>query len=163
MELILQENVPGLGFVGDVVKVKPGFARNYLLPQKLALPANQGSIKRLEHQKKAIEIKKAGKRSEAQELKTRLETITLTLEHAASENGKLFGSVTATELCDLFTQKGFVIDRKLLKIEKPIKVVGEHKIQIKLHQDVSAEISVQIKAKSTSHDEKEMAEKELQS
>lgn len=146
MEVILQENVPNLGFVGDVVKVKNGYARNYLIPKQLAMPASHGNIKAFEHMKKVIEVKKAEKQKEAQELQKRLEAVSLKTEQAAKD-GKLFGSVTVTDLVSLLKEAGFEIDRHLVKLAAPIKAVGDHSFDVKLHQDVVASIKVTVEAK----------------
>lgn len=148
MEVILQENVSNLGFVGDVVKVKPGYARNFLFPRRLAAHADQGNIRRFEHQKKLIEVKKAQKKSEALDLKKRLEAVSLTIAHAAGEGEKLFGSVTSVELVDAIKVQGFDIDRKLIRTEAPIRTIGKHDIEIKLHQDVTAKLTVTVEAKT---------------
>lgn len=147
MEVILQENVPSLGFVGDVVKVKPGFARNFLFPKRLAQPATRQLVNLFEHKKKQLEVKKAAKKSEADEFKKRLEAVKVTLEHLATEGGKLFGAVSATEILDQITAQGFQIDRRLMQIPAPIRMAGEHKVEIKLYRDVSAFIVVEVKAK----------------
>jgi large subunit ribosomal protein L9 len=143
MQVILQEYVPHLGFVGDVVKVRDGYARNFLIPTKKALPANSSNIKQFEHVKRQIEVKKAVKKSEALELKKRLETLSLTLAHAA-EGEKLFGSVTLTEIHDKLKEAGYDIDRKLIKLDAPIRALGEYSLEIKLHQDVSAMLAVKV-------------------
>lgn len=148
MEVILQENVSNLGFVGDIVKVKSGYARNFLFPKRLAVPANKSSIAEFEHKKKVIEVKKAKKKVEAEEIKKRLETLTLAIEHAAGEGDKLFGSVTIPELLEKLTESGFTLDRKLIRLETPIRTIGEHVIEVRLHQEVSATVKVTVAAKT---------------
>lgn len=146
MEVILQENVPSLGFVGDVVRVKPGFARNFLFPKKLALPATRQYVNLFEHKKKQLEVKKAVKKSEAEEFKKRLEAVRVTLEHLATESGKLFGAVSVSEILDQLASQGFQIDRRLLQIPTPIRTAGEHKVEVKLYRDISAFVTVEVKA-----------------
>jgi large subunit ribosomal protein L9 len=152
MQVILQENVSNLGFVGDVVNVKNGYARNFLFPKKLALNANTGNVAQFEHHKRIIEVKKATKKKEATELKKRLEALAIVITHAAAEGEKLFGSVTAMEIHDKIKEAGYDIDRKLIKLEVPIRTIGEHSIEIKLHQEVQATINIKV--------EKQIAEKQ---
>jgi large subunit ribosomal protein L9 len=144
MQVILQEDYPGLGFVGDVVKVRTGFARNYLIPKKIALPALDSNVKMLEHKKRVLDVKKAEKKKDALRYQERLQQAHVVIQHAAGEGEKLFGSVTAHEIHDALLKSGFEIDRKLIKLEAPIKTVGEHTIEIKLHQEVTAAIKVMI-------------------
>lgn len=144
MQVILQEDYPGLGFVGDVVKVRTGFARNYLIPKKIALPALDANVKMLEHKKRILDVKKAEKKKDALRYQERLQQAQIIIQHAAGEGDRLFGSVTAHEIHDALLKAGFEIDRKLIKLESPIKTVGEHTIEIKLHQEVTAAIKVTI-------------------
>lgn len=148
MEVILQDNVSNLGFVGDIVKVKSGYARNFLFPQKLALPADKKNIAEFEHHKKVIEVKKAKKKSEAAELKKRIEALELVIAHAAGEGEKLFGSVTSSDVQQELAAKGFNVDRKLIRIETQIKTIGVHEVEIVLHQEVSATVKVKVEAKA---------------
>ncbi len=143
MQVILQENFPSLGFVGDVVNVKPGFARNFLFPRNIALAVSDSNIKLLTHRKKMLEIKKAQKKSEAEAFKKKVDAVTINLEHAA-EGERLYGSVTITEIYAELQKQGLEIDRKLLKLEAPIRLVGSHKVEVKLHQDVSAFVTVNV-------------------
>lgn len=158
MEIILQENVPGLGFVGDLVRVKSGYARNYLFPKKFALPATKHYQELFAHQKKVLEIKKSQREKEAKELQGRLEGISLQITHTATESGKLFGSVSVAELHEVLIQQGFDIDRKLIRIPAPIRSVGKHSLEVKLHQEVTATLSVEITAKAV---EKKTPESEM--
>lgn len=148
MEVILQENVSNLGFVGDVVKVKPGYARNFLVPKKLALPATRHMVKLFEHKKKQLEVKKAHKKTEAEELKKRVEAVKVSLEHLATEGGKLFGAVSVTEILEQLNAQGLEIDRSLLLVPHPIRSTGSHKVEVKLYRDVSAFVTVEVKAKA---------------
>jgi large subunit ribosomal protein L9 len=148
MEVILQDNVSNLGFVGDIVKVKSGYARNFLFPKKLALPADKKNIAEFEHHKKAIEVKKAKKKSEAAELKKRIEALEIVVAHAAGEGEKLFGSVTASDIQQELVAKGFNVDRKLIRVETQIKTIGVHEVEVVLHQEVSAVVKVKVEAKA---------------
>lgn len=145
MQVILKEDYVSLGFVGDTVTVKPGFARNFLFPRKIALPLTSANANLLAHQKKLIEVKKAEKREEALKYKERLEGVVVTLQHAAAEE-KLFGSVSSAEICQFLATQGFTVDRKLVKIDAPIKRVGTHTVGLRLHQDVTALIKVVVEA-----------------
>jgi len=144
MQVILQEDYPSLGFVGDLVKVKEGFARNYLFPKKIALPANPGNIKQLEHRKRLLEVKKSAKKDIAEKFRVKVEEVKVTIKHAAGDGERLFGSVTVADIAEELKIKGIEIDRKLIKLESPIKILGEHTVEIKLHQEVSAKINITI-------------------
>ena len=146
MQVILQEDHPGLGFVGDLVNVKQGFARNFLFPQKIALPASKGAVKLLEHRKRQLAVKKAQKKKEAEAYKAKLNGVSLRIQHAA-EGDRLFGSVTLTEIHEELKKGGVEIDRKLLKIEGPIKTIGEHIVAVRLHPEVLAEIKLHVEKK----------------
>lgn len=146
MQVVLTENVTNLGFVGDIVKVKDGYARNFLIPRKFAMPVSRGSVKQLEHQKRTIEVKKSKKKTEASQMRTRLEVAQVKLFHAA-EGERLYGAVSVTEIHDQLKSQGFEVDRKLIRIESPIKTLGEHAVEIKLHQDVSAKLAVIVEKK----------------
>ena len=147
MEIILKENVPNLGFVGDVVKVRPGYYRNFLLPEKKATIADKQNVKLFAHQKKVLEVKKSKKKDEAAALKKKLDGISLTVNHAAAEGDKIFGSVTVTEIHEQLKTVGFDIDRHLITLAAPIRTLGEHIATIKLHQEVSVEVKVVVAKK----------------
>jgi len=147
MQIILQKNVKHVGFVGDVVDVKPGYYRNYLGPRHLALLANPKSIKQAEHQKKIIEAKKAKEKVAAEELRTKIEAHTLVLQHAAGAGDKLFGSITAQEIALALRKNGFEIERKQLKLEAPLKTLGLHTLEVKLHPEVTAPLKVEVQKK----------------
>ena len=144
MQIILQKNVPNLGLVGDVVTVAPGYYRNFLGPRSLALLANPGSIKEVEHQKKVIESKKAKEKIAADSIKAQLEKHIVKLSHAAGAGDKLFGSVTTQELVVSLRSAGFSLDRKLVKMEAPIKTLGEHSVEVKLHPEVVAKVRLEV-------------------
>ena len=147
MRAILREDVAQLGDIGDVVTVKSGYARNYLLPRGLAVVANERQMKRLVHEKAVIEARVAKARTAAEGVKNKLDQLVLTIDKAAGENEKLFGSVTAMEIDALLREQGFEIDRRKLGMNENIKALGEYPIEIKLHRDVTATIKVNVVAR----------------
>lgn len=147
MQIILREEIAHLGDVGDVVNVKSGYARNFLLPRGLAVLANERQVKRVEHEKRLISKKIERMRGDAEERKKSLNKIVLVIRKAAGESGKLFGSVTTMEIDALLKEQGYEINRrKLVMPESNIKTVGEHAVGIKLHRDVTATITVIVQA-----------------
>ena len=147
MQVILREEIAHLGDVGDVVNVKAGYARNFLLPRGLAVLANDRQVKRVEHEKRLISKKIERMRGDAEERKKSLNKIVLVVRKAAGESGKLFGSVTTMEIDALLKEQGYEINRrKLVMPESTIKTVGEHAVGIKLHRDVTATITVIVQA-----------------
>jgi len=147
MQIILREDVANLGEVGDIVTVKPGFARNYLLPRGLAVQASDRQMRRVEHEKRVIEAQVAKERSGAEAEKAALDSVILTIEKSAGENDKLFGSVTAMEIEALLKEQGHDVDRRRLQLSENIKALGEYDIPVKLHRDVSASIKVLVVAR----------------
>ncbi|MBF0103879.1 MAG: 50S ribosomal protein L9 [Deltaproteobacteria bacterium] len=158
MQVILQEDYASLGFVGDVVKVKDGFARNYLFPQKIALPANKANVDLLEHRKRVLDIKKAKKKEVALQYKDKVEGLEIKIQHAVSEGGRLFGSVTLTEIHYCLVQNEIQVDKKLIRVENPIRQVGEHFVDVKLHQEVVAKLKIIVEAKEEAPEEREERE-----
>ncbi len=146
MEIILTESVDGLGEIGEIVNVKPGYARNYLLPKKLAVRADKSNVKQLEHQKRQLERKALKVAKTAEALKTRLEALKCQFELRAGEEGKLFGSVTSADIFAKISEAEIEIDRKKIQLDEPIKTLGEHKVSIKLPASVVAELSVEVVA-----------------
>lgn len=142
MEVILREDVPHLGHIGDVVKVKPGFARNYLLPRGLALVADKRNIKELEHQRRIVAEKRDRALKAAQTEAQKLSAVRLTINARAGEEGKLFGSVTNIDIEKALAERGFNIERRRIRLEDPIKTLGEHRVPVQLSVGVSAEIVV---------------------
>ncbi len=149
MQIILKENVDHLGEIGDVVNVKPGYARNYLLPRNLAVVANARQIKLVEHEKRVIAARVAKLKASAEVEKAKLDAVELTIAKAAGENEKLFGSVTAMEIESLLSDKGFSIERRVLQLPDHIKALGDYDIGIKLHRDVIANIKLHVVAETT--------------
>lgn len=148
MQIILREDVANLGEVGDIVTVKPGFARNYLLPRGLAVQASDRQMNRLEHEKRVIESRVAKERAGAESEKSALDNVILTIEKSVGENDKLFGSVTAMEIEALLKEQGHDIDRRRLQLSENIKTTGEFEIPVKLHRDVTATIKVLVVARA---------------
>lgn len=146
MEIILTESIDGLGEIGDMVKVKPGFARNYLLPKGFAVVADQRNVKEFEHQKRQLERKalKVSKSSEA--MKSKIEAVSCVFALRAGEEGKLFGSVTSADICAKLAEAEIEIDRKKIQLDEPIKTLGEQAVEVKLPAGVVAEIKVSVVA-----------------
>lgn len=136
MDVILLERVEKLGHIGDVVKVKPGFARNFLLPQKKALRATEENKKRFETQRAQIEANNLKRRQEAEGIKGRVDGLKVVLIRQASETGILFGSVAARDIAEGVTKAGFTIDRRQVILDKPIKTLGLHPVRVALHPEV---------------------------
>jgi large subunit ribosomal protein L9 len=146
VNLILQEAVPSLGEVGDLVTVKPGFARNYLIPQGKAIFATAARVEELEHHKRVVAEKAAKQLQDLQAVKKRVEALSVTISARVGEEGKLFGSVTSLQIHEALAAQGFEIDRRRIEIAEPIKEAGEHGVRVKLHRDVVAELKVTVTA-----------------
>ena len=147
MEVILRENIPTLGQIGDVVRVRDGYARNFLFPQGKAVSATSGNLKTLELQKKSVESKKATLKKEAEDLALKLAALTVTIAKEVGEKEKLFGSVTAQDIADFLRTAGFSIDRRMIRLKGVIKELGSTEIQIHLHPEVDATVKVDITKK----------------
>jgi len=142
VKVILTEDVAGLGKLGDLVQVKDGYARNYLIPKKLALPANPQNVKVLEHQKNLIRQKQNRIKSEAEKLAEKIEKMSCTIAKPTGEEDKLFGAVTSIDIEESLREEGIIIDRKKILLEEPIKSLGIYKVPIKLHPEVTANLKV---------------------
>lgn len=142
MKVILQENMDNLGHIGDVVKVAPGYARNYLLPKGFALVANERNAKALEHAKRQLEYKKNKVLEAAKGIVGQIEALTITLTHKAGDEGKLFGSVTNMEIAEQLKASGIEIDRRKIVLAEPIKQTGEYKVTVKVHPTITADLKV---------------------
>jgi large subunit ribosomal protein L9 len=145
MEVILREDVPQLGIIGDVVKVRPGYARNYLFPQGLAVPADRRSLARLEHEKGLIELKKQRERGTYERLAQTLGQLKLQIEARAGRGGKLFGSVTNIDVHRLIEEKGLEIDRRRVELKEPIKEIGEFTVLVRVGQDITVNVPLSVK------------------
>ncbi len=144
MQVILRENIEKLGSRGDIVNVADGYARNYLLPRRLAVPATEANKKIVEQERQAHLRREARERGEAEELARLLAGVTVTIPQKAGEHDQLFGSVTAKDIAEALQQKNYVVDRRKIQLEEPIKQLGEYKVPVRLHKDVTAEILVQV-------------------
>lgn len=144
MEVILREDVQSLGKAGQLVRVKPGYARNFLLPRGLAFEATEGNKKRIDAEAKARASKASAEKAASEELAAKLASITVTLRGKAGEEGKLFGSITSQDIAAALTAQGFTIDKRKLELEHPIKTVGFHSVTVRLQSDVHAEVKVNI-------------------
>src|SRR5215469_16139955 len=144
MEVILREDIERLGSRGEVVKVAAGYARNYLLPKKLAVQATESNKKIVEQERQAHLRKEAKLKNEAEDLSKLLTGVTVTISQKAGDQDQLFGSVTSKDVADALAAKNFTIDRRKIQLDEPIKQLGEFKLPVKLHKDVTAEVTVQV-------------------
>ena len=144
MEIILLERVEKLGQMGDVVKVKPGYARNFLLPQGKALRANKANLERFETEKSQREADNLARRSDAETEAGKLDGLAVSMVRAASEMGQLFGSVTSRDISEAVTEAGFTITRSQVIMEKSIKTLGLHETRIRLHPEVTVTVTVNV-------------------
>lgn len=146
IEVILREDVKTLGRAGEMVRVKPGYARNYLLPQGLAYEATEGNKKRIAAETRARTSRNEAERSEAQRVATTLSAVTLSLSGKAGEEGKLFGSITSQDIADALAREGHTVDKRRIELEHPIKTVGDHAVRVRLHPEVHADLRVAVAA-----------------
>jgi large subunit ribosomal protein L9 len=144
MEVILREDVEKLGHRGQVVKVTPGYARNYLLPRRMAVAANDSNRKIVEQEREAYLRREAKVQNDAQDLGKMLSGVELTISQKAGENEQLFGSVTVADLAAALEKQGYNIDRKKIQLAEPIKTLGEFKVAVKLHKEVTVELPVHV-------------------
>lgn len=144
MEIILREDVEKLGNRGDVVKVAAGYARNFLLPKRMAVPATDANRKIVEQEKQAHLRREAKLAGEAQDLAKLISAVTLTIPRKAGENDQLFGSVTAADIADALAAQKFSVERRRISLDEPIRTLGEHKVPLKLHREVTVEITVNV-------------------
>ena len=144
MEVILKEDVDNLGHRGDVVKVAEGFGRNYLLPRKLAMQATQANKAVIEQMKTSAARRSATEKVQAEELAAKLEPVVLSFTRKSGEEGRLFGSVTSSDIATELASNGFEIDRRKIQLPEPLKSVGDFNVAIKLHREVTAHIQVKV-------------------
>jgi large subunit ribosomal protein L9 len=145
MQIILQQDIEKLGTRGQVVEVAEGYARNFLLPRKLALEASASNMRRLEKMRTAFAIQEASEKGEAQKVAEVLGTVSLELTRKAGEKDQLFGSVTSADISEALAAKGYNLDKRKIVLADPIKLVGEYEIPIKLHREVSATVKLAVK------------------
>jgi large subunit ribosomal protein L9 len=148
IELILREAVPSLGKAGDLVRVKPGYARNFLLPNGLAFEATEGNKKRIAAESKARSARESAERAEAQAYAAKLEGVELAFTAKAGEDGKLFGSVTSADIAAALEAKGLQVDKRKIELAHPLKELGFHSVPVRLTHDVHAEVKVNVTAES---------------
>jgi large subunit ribosomal protein L9 len=146
VQVILSEDLPNLGRPGDVVRVRAGYARNYLLPRKLAVEANSRNLRAFEHQKRLAMVKREALRAQAMNEKEKIEALHLTLSAHAGEEGKLFGSVTNLDLERALHQQGFAIDRRRILLADPIKQLGDYSVTVRLQPEVDANLKFSVTA-----------------
>ena len=146
IEVILREDVKTLGRAGEMVRVKPGYARNFLLPQGLAYEATEGNKKRIAAETRVRNSRNQAERSEAERLAATLSAVQLNLAGKAGEEGKLFGSITSQDVADALARAGHTVDKRRIELEHPIKTVGEHAVTVRLHPEVHAELRVSVVA-----------------
>src|SRR5215468_9646616 len=145
MELLLKEDVDNLGVRGELVKVKPGYGRNYLLPRGLAIQATPGNVKQIELQRKALLKKEAVERNTATQQADLLKEVTLEFARKVGEHGILYGSVTSMDVAEALAAKGYEIDRRRVLLKEPIKEPGEFEVPVKLHREVTVNVKVVVK------------------
>ncbi len=146
IEVILREDVTSLGRAGELVRVKPGYARNYLLPHGLAYEATEGNRKRIAAETRARSVRHQAERVEAERVAAALGAVSLTLAGKAGEEGKLFGSITAQDIAEALARAGHTVDRRRIELDHPIKSVGHHTVAVRLHPEVHAEVRVSVVA-----------------
>jgi large subunit ribosomal protein L9 len=144
MEVILRDHVEHLGRRGEIVKVADGYARNYLLPRKLALPATDANRRWVERERKIAEARDLEERGAAEAIATRLTALELTIQRKVGENDQLYGSVTNADIAEVLAKKGFDIDRRKILLPDPIKALGETSVPVKLHREVTAQVRVTV-------------------
>lgn len=144
MEVILREEVEKLGNRGDVVRVAAGYARNYLLPKRLAVTATEGNKKIVAQEREVYLRHEAKLRDEAADLAKLLEAARLTFRMRAGENDQLFGSVTAKDIAEELERQNFTIERRKIQLEEPLKTLGDHKVPLRLHRDVTVDLTVHV-------------------
>jgi large subunit ribosomal protein L9 len=146
MEVILKEDVPNLGLRGEVVKVADGYGRNYLLPRKMAMQATAANKAVIEQMKAAAERRSATEKAQAEQLVTKLDPVVLTFTRRSGEAGHLFGSVTSADIAAELATQGFEVDRRKIQLGEPLKSLGEYRIAIRLHREVTARVTVKVLA-----------------
>lgn len=144
MLVILRENVENLGRIGDVVKVTDGYARNFLLPRNLVVEADQRNVAAIEHQKRLLEKRRLAQKASAQELAKKLEAFSCVLSRKVGESDKLFGSVSASDICEVLKKAGYAVDKRTVQLDSPIKSLGAHSVTIRLEPEVSATLKVSV-------------------
>jgi large subunit ribosomal protein L9 len=144
MEVILRDAVENLGVPGDVVRVADGYARNFLLPRRLAVPATEANKKIVEQERQKYLRREATLKAEAEELAELMGSVSVTIEHKAGEQEQLFGSVTARNIADALAKENYAVDHRKIVLDEPIKQLGEYKVAVKLHREVKLQVGVKV-------------------
>jgi large subunit ribosomal protein L9 len=147
MQVILSEEIPSLGRTGEVVTVKNGYGRNYLIPRGMAVLATPRNVKRLDHEKRVIEKRDEKRQLDAQATKSKLEAVSLTIAKHTGEEDKLFGSVTTRDIADALKEEGFEIDKRVIQLEQPIKALGVYTVPLRLGHEITAALKLWVVAK----------------
>jgi len=142
MKIILKQDVDALGLEGQLFDVAEGYARNYLIPKGFALEATKQNVKFMESQKKKIEVKRLKAKEDAEKVKESISDLVITIAQKSGEEDKLYGSVTSIDIADYLEKQGIVLDRKKIRLERPIKTLGEFQVSVKLHPEVVASLKV---------------------
>jgi len=150
MQLLLKEDVDNLGMRGDLVKVRPGYGRNYLLPRGLAILATESNVKRIEKQRASLLKKTAAEKDQAVAQSDVLKDVTLEFTRKVGDHGVLYGSVTSMDVAEALAGKGYEIDRKRVVLKEPIKAIGEFEVPVKLHREVTSNLKVVVVPEETS-------------
>ncbi len=151
MEVILREHVEKLGKRGETVKVANGYARNYLLPRKLALPATAGNKKHVERERKIMEARESQEKGVAEAMAARLAAVEITIARRVGDTEQLYGSVTSADIVDFLKEKGFEVDRRKLILPEPLKAIGDHTVPLKLHREVTVPLKVHVVKEGAGH------------
>jgi len=146
MEVILREHVDNLGRRGDVVKVAAGYARNYLLPRKLALAVTEANKRQIERERKVAEVKDAEERSQAEALAARIAQLEIEIARRVGEHDTLYGSVTSADIAQALEARGFDVEKRRIQLPDPLKALGETTVPVKIHRDVTAQLRVKVVA-----------------
>ncbi len=144
MQVILQEDIPNLGDAGDIVTVKDGYGRNFLLPNEKAVIADQGNMKQLAHNKRVVAAKQQKVKIAAESIAKKLKGISISLERESGDEGKLFGSVTSSDIASMLSKQGVDVDRHKIRMESPLKEIGNYDVTVRLHSEVSGNIKVSV-------------------
>jgi large subunit ribosomal protein L9 len=148
IQVVLRESVSKLGKAGELVKVRPGFARNFLVPRGLAVVATEGSVRQIEHERTAALVRAAKLRKESEAIATQLAAVTIHIAKPVGEGEKLYGSVTSKDIAEALEAKGFSIEKKLIQLDDSIRQLGTYDVAIKLAHDVTATVKVEVKSKA---------------
>ena len=144
MKVIMLEDVDRLGKRGAVVNVADGYGRNFLLPRKLALQATEGNLKRVEQESRKHQIKEAKEEKDASTIREEMEKLSLSVARKSGENDVLFGAVTASDIAEMLSKKGYEVDKRKIELDEPIKRLGDYEIPVKLHKSISAKVKLSV-------------------